>query len=337
MALLLNPPAYLSLADFKAFGNDLVSISTYSDDQLTRLLTSASGKADAIMQQSFLPAERVKRVSGNGTGVLNLHESPLLYVRQMRFAIPGTIGFTIPANQIIVDYDNGDIVEFAPFAFSGLSYISIFPANIPIDVTLASGYGFAVPAPSAITITNGAQSGLTPGAYDIVASSITNNGESEPSSLLTATTASGSFNLTFAPVLGAFGYRVYMAPTGQPLVFVAETSGAQYESSFGGFAPISLTVASLNAPAGTYPRPVPTVDTTAQPFPAPIVEATRLLALETLYEQNNLANRGISADRRQDQSGTQWRSTMGSEGKGMSWMSAQARDLLHPYKLAAIY
>jgi hypothetical protein len=337
MALLLNPPTYLSLADLKAFPNDLPELMKFTDDQLTRMLNAASAKADAIMHQSFLPNERIKRCHGNGTGVLNLHEAPLLYVRQMRFAIPGTVGFTIPANQILVDYDNGVVTEFAPFAFSGLGYISTFPENIPIDVTLASGYGYAVPAPTPITITDAPQSGLTAGAYDIQVTSITNNGESLPSTLATATTVSGAFKLTFPAVLGAFGYRVYMAATGLTPKFVGEISGAQYESSFGGYAPISITISSLAVPVGTYPRVLPIVDTTAQPFPGPIVEATRLMVLEMQYEQNSLANRGVSSDRKADQSGIQYRNTMGTESKGMSWMSAQARDLLLPYKFSAIY
>jgi hypothetical protein len=335
--LILNPPTYLALADLQQFPNDLPELLKFSDVQLATMLIAASAKADAIMHQSFLPNERIKRCHGNGTGVLNLHEAPLLYVRQMRFAIPGSSGFTIPANQILVDYDKGSVTQFAPFSFSGIGYISTFPENIPIDVTLASGYGYAVLAPTPITITDAPQAGLTAGAYDIQVTSFTNNGESLPSTIVTATTASGSFKLTFPAVLGAFGYRVYMAATGSTPKFIGEISGAQYESSFGGYAPISITVSSLTLPVGTYPRSLPTVDTTAQPFPPAIVEATRLMVLELQYEQNNLSNRGVASDRKADQSGIQYRNTMGTEAKGMSWMSAQARDLLLPYKFSAIY
>lgn len=58
---------------------------------------------------------------------------------------------------------------------------------------------------------------------------------------------------------------------------------------------LGITISSLLPPSGMFPATLPLIDTTAQPTPPAVVEATRLLALDMLYEDTNPANVGIAA------------------------------------------
>lgn len=342
MPILISPPTYLSSSSFAASltgttaANSDYDLSSYSTAQLDALMVAATGIADSMMRRSLLPEERTKRLYGRGTNRLDLLDAPIIYVRKLQIALPGASGFAIPASQCLIDYETGELLQYSPLTFVGIGYSTIFPTGTPIDVTLATGYNFPIPAPAIARIVDAPATGSLTGQIDLVVTTKTQDGEST-AVLQTFTTVSGAVTVKFSPVLGAYSYRLYAAPHGSQMTLVAETPASQYDVVNAGIAPITITFGALTPPTGSVTETFPSVDTTARPFPAGVVEATRLLALQTLAEQNNLANRGIAADRRPDQSGTQWRGTQGSEAKGVSYFTAAAMRLLAPYSLQAIY
>jgi hypothetical protein len=108
------------------------------------------------------------------------------------------------------------------------------------------------------------------------------------------------------------------------MTLVAESQATNYAT-----ATMTVTVVSLGPPSlGALPCPL--TDTSAWPVPNGIVEATRVLALAILYEQNNKANRGIyelqSEGRREI-----WKSTEGQGGLGHPLMVEDAQNMLAPY------
>jgi hypothetical protein len=106
-------------------------------------------------------------------------------------------------------------------------------------------------------------------------------------------------------------------------------------TTFGGEA-TQGTVSSLVPPSGYYPETAPLTDTSAVPLPQEIREAVRLLALGQMYEQNNLANRGI-ASTDSGRKSIKWRPTTGTGGRGTPTLWQQAEEILKPQKLATIF
>lgn len=114
------------------------------------------------------------------------------------------------------------------------------------------------------------------------------------------------------------------------MTLLAESPATNYGSAI-----LTVNVTSLAAPTiGALPAPL--ADTSAWPMPAGILEAVRLLALSMLYEQNNLANRGVYMTRT-DRKMISWKSTEGTSGRGAPLMTVQAQAILARYSLQAIF
>jgi hypothetical protein len=395
---LVNPQTYLSVNQFKSQANDY-SLTAYTDAQLQDLLVRASGRVDAILRRSFQPQRQTIRYLGDGSNILMLRERPIIYVSRIQFVLPGMVGFSVPVNQMLIDYQQGEVLEYTPLMFQGLGYASIFPRNMPIDVTLAWGYSFPIPPPSWTAADIAPQGpGLMPGAYVIAVTSKTMWGESMAVPQV-FTTATGNIQITITPSVGTYIYAIYAgqgvatvltaataiaataftvaSPTGavagKQIILgagtavaevltvasvvgsvISTTSGAIYAHGIGdtvfpniglvaetpstsyGNSPIGTNFNSVATPPDLIPVTLPTQDTSANPLPTAIVEGTRLIALQILYEDNNLSNRGI-AKTQSGRKSVAWRSTEGNSGKGVPLMEQQAREMLKPYSLQAIY
>lgn len=333
VAILVDPPSYITSNQFRSMANDY-DLSSYTDSQLQDMLNRASGQADALMRRSLLAQERTRRYIGNGTNRLDLKFNPLLYVKRLQIVIPGISGPIIPIDQLLVDYESGEILEYTPLTFEGQGYFSRFPNDIPVDVTLAYGYGYGVvKAPTWTYVDQGVQpgQGLAPGSYDIAVTSKTMYGETT-ATLKTVSTTTGSILITVAPTVGAYLYRAYAAPHGTtPLTLIDESPFTAY-----GTTAMFITVASLLSQNNLWPDPLPTEDSSAPALPYGITEAVRLLTLSAVYEGSNLANRGVE-ETRSGRKGTRWLLSAGTSAKGESATMTSAKEMLRPYSLQAIY
>jgi hypothetical protein len=330
---LFNPPLYLSLAAFKAQGNDY-DLTPYSDAQLTDLLVRASAKADSIMHRSYQPQEISERFYGDGSNSLIIDRAPLAYVKQIQFVQPGMVGFNIPVSQILIDYRTSEALQYTPLTFIGQGYTTTFPRGTPVDILYAFGYGVAIASP-AFTLADlpvgTSNTHLAPGAYYIGISTKTMWGESIPTIVGPYTTASGVIQASLVAQPGAYLYNVYIGTTALNGQLVGQTPATTY-----GNTALSATVSSQTPSPYLFTQALPLVDTSANPLPGAIIEATRIMTLGILWEQNNLANRGIY---KQDsgRKSLMWKSTDGMSGKGLSYAEGQATELLRPYALNAIF
>jgi len=330
---LVNPRTYLSVAAFQAQPSDY-DLSSYSANNLQDLLVRASGVVDAYLRRTLLATQVTERMRGDGTNTLFIGRHPIIFVKRIEFVLPGMQGFQLPVSQILVDYNTGENLNYTPLVFQGMGLTVAFPRGAPFDITYGYGMGYAVPAPAFTTqdVTPQAGTPLAPGTYYIAVTSQTMWGEST-SSITQITTATGSINVVITPVPGAYIYPVYLGTSNSAsaLNLVGRSPSTNYGSN-----PLTVNVQSLSAPTGIFPQTLPTTDSSAYPLPNAIIEATRLIALGILWEQNNLANRGIyrqSSDHKE----LMWRSTEGQGGKGVSYVQQQAMELLKPYSLQSVF
>lgn len=105
---------------------------------------------------------------------------------------------------------------------------------------------------------------------------------------------------------------------------VAESPATNYAN-----ATMAVNVTSLAAPSVGITA-APLSDTSPWPMPYAIVEATRLLSLAILYEQNSAANRGVYQERSAERT-ISWRSTEGTGGRGHPLLVQEATEMLQPY------
>jgi hypothetical protein len=327
-----NPATYLSLDDFKGQANDY-DLSGYTDSQLTDILVRASGQADAIMRRSYLPQEVTEFFEGNGTNMLMLCRNPILYIKNVQLVMPGFAPFTLPVSQFLIDYQRGSIRAYTPIIYQSIGVANMFPRNgLPLVVQYAFGMGYSVAAPAFTLTDSGTNGSLTPGQqYDFTVTSRTQSGESAESAVQSITPSASSVSVNITPSYGALVYRVYAAEHGGSRKLVAESPATNY-----GADTIALTITSLSAPTNYGTVSPPTSDTSATPIPSAIVEAVRMIALSMLYEQNNLANRGVSMqDDGKQRIG--WKSTEGTSGRGKPLMVQQAEDMLAAYADSGVY
>ncbi len=328
MAILAQPPSYLSLADFRAGASGVVAglVASLSDPQVQAILNAASGVADAIMRRSLLAQEVTVYRRGDGSATLELNRSPLIYVRQIAFAQPGLGGYVIPTQNILIDYQSGGLVTFTPLLLQGIGYVARFPRDIEMAVRFAYGYGYTLPEPawsSNDTTVYGAAS-LAPGAYNIAVTAKSNWGETN-AEVRMVLVESGAVKITVTPSLGAERYRVFMAPTGQEPMLVAEIPSTSFAD-----AALSTIVTSLVSPNGEFPETLPTADTSAHVAPPAIVEATRILALSSIAEDANPASLGVVQDNT-----LRFTQTNATPAK-MSAAYQRAAMMLEPYQYSAV-
>jgi hypothetical protein len=329
--LLANPASYISLAQFRAQAND-IDFTSYNDAALTDILVRASGSADSIMRRSYLPQEVTEYFEGVGTNTLQLDNNPIIYMKRATLDFPGFAPFDLPIGSILIDYERGFLRSFAALVFRTLGVSAVFPrGSLPIAVQYAYGYGYPIPAP-VFTMVDGGNGTLTPGqSIDVQVTSRTQAGESLPTAVQTFTPIGGAFQVEITPQPGASLYRVYAALHNSPTKLVAESPATNY-----GAATINLTIGSLSAPQAIGPLAPPTTDTSPWPVPPAIVEATRLLTLSMIFEQNNPANRGLYRTR-SNKKDVSYVSTEGRSGKGTPTLVEQATNMLAPYSLQAIF
>jgi len=161
------------------------------------------------MRRDLLAKEETIRYYGNDSNRINLYAVPVLYVKRVQIVVPGTTGISIPIEQLLIDYQDGEAVEYTPLLWMGAGLTTIFPHNVPIDITLAHGYGASI-LKAATWSSVDAHGQLTAGNYNVAVVGRTMWGEF-PATPRVVTTAGGAIVLTVQPLLGAYVYRAYVS------------------------------------------------------------------------------------------------------------------------------
>ena len=330
---LVNPPSYITPADFQSMPLDF-DLSNYSTPQIQDILVRASGAVNAYLRRNLLANERTVRFYGSGTNALELDDRPIIYVRKIQFVQPGSSGYILPVQYVLVDALKGELVLYSPLELQGIGEFAIFPRGLPMDVTYGVGYGYDATTPPSFVASDlpTVVGGLTPGQYAVGVTTKLMWGETLPT-WQTVTTATGTINIAAASVLGAYLYRVFLAPIAAPYgatqIAAAQSAATLVAEipavTFGGVPSVGI-VSSLLPPSGYFAESAPTTDTSQLPLPQEIREAVRLLAMQIIFEQNNLSNRGIMRTESGRKSIT-WRSTEGNSGRGVPLYAEQAMAL----------
>jgi len=297
---LQTPASYLTLAQLKSDPTLVLTDLTGTaipDAILNDFLEEHSGEIDTLIGQSFLPQEATLTLRGNGTNRLSIPRDPLIYVKQVKVVLPTTtVGFEIPLASLLIDYENGVLLNQSPLVFQGgaTGLTTAFASNVPIFVTCAWGVNFPVPAPAFTAVaTSSTGNPLSVGDHTVQVSSSTWQGESLPSVTQTVTLASpGAILVTITNNPGAQRFFVYVDG-----VFAAEIL-----SFVSGSGSVKVTVdatvpSSPIARDATGARKVPaSVDTTFTPLKgryAALRMAQKLLIQQRLWELKNKSNQGI--------------------------------------------
>jgi len=297
--LLVTPASYLTLAQLK--GDETLDLTTrtgtaISDATLNDWLEETSGQIDANIGQSFLPREETLRRYGNGSNFLSVGAYPLIYVRQVKIVLPDGVGFDVPTQSLLVDYEAGTLQNMTPLAYQGIGLTTLFPLGIPIDVTCAYGVNYAVPPPTFTTAPTliGVQTPLSSGAHTIEVSALTYSGESLPSAPQTVTLGTpGAIAVTVTNAPGALRYLVYLdGECAGEIVTIAISNGLM-GITIDGTTPISPACFTLS---GARRTPAIT-DTSAAPLQgrfAGLRAAQKLLVQSRSWEMKNKSNQGLA-------------------------------------------
>jgi hypothetical protein len=231
---MLLTASYLTPAQFLALPSDY-DFDGYDTAELQSILSAASGQADAYMRRSYRAQEQTIRYWGAGRSYLELEQKPLLYVKRVQVAIPGTQGIIMPVDQILLDYEQGEMFEYTPLYWQGnLGYV--FPRDVPVDVTLGWGYGATVAKAPVIAIVDQAGAGgLAPGTYNVAVTAKTFFGETT-AAVQQYDTATGAFLITPTQGLGVYVYRAYASPASDNTTITAEATVGAMELTVGSIA-----------------------------------------------------------------------------------------------------
>jgi hypothetical protein len=179
----------------------------------------------------------------------------------------------------------------------------------------------AAPAAGATALAVAGSTGMTPNAQWLLGAGAT-------AEVVTIASVAGS-NVTLAAGL-QFAHAIGEAFIPVPIL-VGESPFVAYGSTT-----LQITVNSLSAPANIWQDTLPTVDTSSPQVADGILEANRLLILQRIYEQNNLANRGIY-QMGENTNRIAWKQTDGMSGTGKPLMVQQAESLLDAYAENGLY
>jgi hypothetical protein len=296
--ILVTPASYLTLAQIKS--DETLDLTTaagvqISDATLNDWLEETTGEIDAMIKQSFLPEEKTISLQGSGSNLLETHQYPLIYVRQVKIVLPNAVGFDIPTQSLLVDYESGTLLNMSPLTFQGVGIQTLFPKGVKLQITLATGVNYAVPPPAfTISQQSGVTNAFSAGSHTVQLTTLTCAGESLPSSPQTITLPGGcgiNVNVTNAP--GGLRYLVYIDGTCRSeLVSMAIGTGmigVTIDNS-------TPTLQGCFTLAGQLRTP-PSVDTSAIPLTGKfggLRAAQKKLMQSRAWELKNKSNQGIA-------------------------------------------
>lgn len=297
---LTDPASYLTLAQLKSDPALVLTDGSgvaIPDAILNDYLEEHSGEIDAIIGQSYLPQEQTLSLRGDGTNKLRIPRDPLIYVKQVKVVLPTTrTGFEIPLSSLLIDYENGYLLNQSPLVFQGgaTGLTTAFGYGIPIFVTCAWGVNYPVPAPTfSIAAATSTGTSLSAGTHTVQVSSATWLGESLPSAAQSITLSTpGAIAVTITNNPGAQRFFIYVDGNfaSEILSFV---SGSGSIDATVDATPSTSPIAKDSAGVTKVPA---TTDTTFMPLKgkfAALRMAQKLLIQQRLWELKNKSNQGI--------------------------------------------
>lgn len=129
-----------------------VNLSSYNPNDLTALIRQAEAwvNGEARYARGFEAHRVVDRIYGTGTNHIFSTFYPILQLNAVDLVFPPNTGqnvnlpgpSTVPIDptRIIIDHQTGELINWSPFVFQTIGYMTVFPDGVPINLDYYAGY-----------------------------------------------------------------------------------------------------------------------------------------------------------------------------------------------------
>lgn len=143
-----------------------VNLSDYNPNDLVYLIRQAEAwvNGEARYARGFEAHRVVDRIYGTGTNHLFTNFYPVLNLNAVDLVFPPNTGnnvnlpgpSTVPIDptRIIIDHQTGELINWSPFVFQTIGYMTVFPDGVPINVDYYAGYVAVATASTVLAGTN---------------------------------------------------------------------------------------------------------------------------------------------------------------------------------------
>lgn len=129
-----------------------VDLSGYDPNTLSQSLRQAEAwvNGEARWASGFEAHRVIDRKYGTGTNVIFSTYYPVCVLNAISIVFPPNTGqnvnlpgpniVPIDPNRVVIDHDTGQMVNWSPFIFQTLGYMTVFPEGVPINLDYYTGY-----------------------------------------------------------------------------------------------------------------------------------------------------------------------------------------------------
>lgn len=128
-----------------------VDLSGYDPVVLQNMLRQAEAwvNGEARHENGFVAHRQIDRVMGTGTNKLFTNYYPVCTLNQIvlifpanqgNVNLPGSNQVPIDPSRVVIDHYTGELINWSPFIFQTLGYMTVFPESVPINIDYYTGY-----------------------------------------------------------------------------------------------------------------------------------------------------------------------------------------------------
>lgn len=118
-----------------------------ADALLTDLIEETEGALQQALGWQIEATHAVETLCGTGTNVLQSRYWPICSVAHIYIVSPGTPAVNLTdvwnGNSVVVTYETGQLLNYNPFAFQAVGYLTLFPRGAPVQLDYVYGYAMA--------------------------------------------------------------------------------------------------------------------------------------------------------------------------------------------------
>lgn len=129
-----------------------VDLSGYNAAELSKQLLQAEAwvNGEARHASGFEAHRILDRRIGTGTNVIFSTYYPVCVLNAINLVFPPNTGYNvnlpgpnivpIDPNRVVIDHQTGELINWSPFVFQTIGYMTVFPDGVPIDLDYYTGY-----------------------------------------------------------------------------------------------------------------------------------------------------------------------------------------------------
>lgn len=129
-----------------------VDLSGYDPNTLSQQLRQAEAwvNGEARHASGFEAHRIIDRRLGTGTNIIFSTYYPVCVLNAISIVFPPNTGYNvnlpgpnivpIDPNRVVIDHQTGQLINWSPFVFQTIGYMTVFPEGVPIDLDYYTGY-----------------------------------------------------------------------------------------------------------------------------------------------------------------------------------------------------